>query len=190
MVVPYEAPKGRRVNAIGGYFSHGPEAGEFHFETYARLPESRAKQPRKSLAERAVDHGLSPHEVKVIDSEVFLAFIWKIAGRPSGTTDRWRRERPLVVVLDNYAVHTSERVRAELPALAAADVGFFHLPAYSPEFSDIEPIWNTTKHHDLTDRSHSLLGSLKRAVDAALTSKAARLRGARENSANSLRRAA
>jgi hypothetical protein len=182
MMVPYEAPQGRRVNAIGAYFSHGPQAGEFHFETYARLPESRAKQPRKTPAERAADHGLSPEEVKVIDSELFLAFVWKVAGRPEGATETWCRERPLVVVLDNYGVHTSDRVRAELPALAAADVRFFHLPSYSPELSDIEPIWNATKHHDLADRSHSVLGSLKRAVDAALTNRAAR-----KTCANSLR---
>ena len=52
----YEAPQGRRVNAIGAYCSHGPMAGEFHFETYARLPERRTKKgnpPRKTLAERS-----------------------------------------------------------------------------------------------------------------------------------------
>jgi transposase len=187
LVVPYEAPQGRRVNVIGAYFSHGPAAGEFRFDSYARLPKNRAKRPRKSLAERAVEHGLSPEDVAVIDSERFLAFVWKVAGRPEGTAEGWKRERPLVVVLDNYGVHTSERVRKGGPALAAADIGFFYLPAYSPELSDIEPIWNTTKHHDLPDRSHALLGALKRAVDTALTHKADRLRAARQNHAPSLR---
>lgn len=53
VTVPYEAPQGRRVNAIGGYFSHGPLADTFSFLTFASLPSSRAKQARKSEAERA-----------------------------------------------------------------------------------------------------------------------------------------
>jgi hypothetical protein len=60
--IPYEAPQGRRVNAIGAYFSHGPLAGRFDFETYARLPESRAKKRRVSLEEQAAAHGLSGEE--------------------------------------------------------------------------------------------------------------------------------
>lgn len=46
--IPYEAPQGRRVNAIGAYFSHGAMACRFLFETYAALPKSRDKKQRKS----------------------------------------------------------------------------------------------------------------------------------------------
>ena len=73
--VPYEAPRGRRVNAIGAYFSHGPQAGRFEFDTYARLPQRRGKQRRVSLAEQAAAHGLREEEVGPIDSERYLRFI-------------------------------------------------------------------------------------------------------------------
>ena len=52
LLIPYEAPQGRRVNAIGAYISHGVEAGQFTFATYVALPASRAKQPRP-LSEQA-----------------------------------------------------------------------------------------------------------------------------------------
>ena len=191
--VPYEAPQGRRVNAIGAYFSHGPMTGEFHFETYARLPERRTKKgnpPRKPLAERAAAHDLMPEEVGVIDHGVFLGFVWKVAGRPAVAPDDWRRERPLVVVIDNYSVHQSDAVEAALPQLAAAGVDLFYLPAYSPELSDIEPVWQDVKHHEIPERSYCVLGALKRAVDAALLRKATRLRSAAAETENSLRLAA
>ena len=188
--MPYEAPQGRRVNVMGAYFSHGPQAGAFQWVSYARLPQSRAKQPRKTEAQRALDHGLSPEEVGGLDSEVFLAFVWTLAGRPPEAAPVWRRERPLVVVLDNYSVHQSERVRAELPALQAADVYLFYLPAYSPELSRIEPVWQDVKYQELTQRSYPLLGDLKRAVDGALARKALQLREAHQETNQSLLRAA
>ena len=191
--VPYEAPQGRRVNAIGAYFSHGPLAGEFHFETCARLPERRTPKPERGerrLAERAARHGLVPEDVGVIGSDRLLAFVWKVAGRPAIAADDWRREIPLVIAIDNYSVHKSERVQAELPLLAAADIYFFYLPAYSPELSRIEAVWLDTKHHELTQRSYIRLGELKSAVDAGLTRKAAALREAHGPTVESLRRAA
>lgn len=174
--MPYEAPQGRRVNAIGGYFSHGPLAGAFSFLTFARLSRSRAKQARKSEAERAAEHGLTPEEVGVIDSDVFLGFLWLLAGRPPEAPPHWRRERPLVVVIDNYSVHRSTQVQEEAARLAAADIHLFYLPAYSPELSRIEPIWQDAKYREMPVRSHAHLGDLKRAVDEALARKAIQLR--------------
>jgi hypothetical protein len=188
--IPYEAPQGRRVNAIGAYFSHGPEAGRFAFSTYASLPKSRAKKQRKTQAQIATAHGLTPEEVGPIDSERFLAFIWRIAGRPEVYASDWKRERPLWMVLDNYSVHTSQPVTEAIPALEAANVFFFYLPSYSPELSEIEPIWNAVKHHEIPVRSHSQVKDLKAAVDAALTRKAEALMTAQRETTNELRAAA
>ncbi len=174
--VPYEAPQGRRLNVIGGYFSHGPLRGQFEFASFASLPKSRSKRCRKTLAQQAAEHGLTAAAVGVIDSEVFLGFVWHLAGRPVDVPEGWRRERPLVVVVDNYQVHKSERVKAELPQLNAAAVYLFYLPAYSPELSEIEPIWHDVKYHELTERSHQQLSGLKRAVDMALLRKRIELR--------------
>lgn len=180
LVVPYEAPQGRRLNVIGGYFSHGPQAGKFEFASFASWPKSKARQPRKTLAERAADHGLEAEEIGVLDSELFLAFLWQLAGRPAEAPADWRRERPLVVVADNYQAHKSDRVKAELPALTQAGITLFYLPAYSPELSRIEPIWNDAKYHGLPQRSYQKLGELKRAVDRALVMKRLALRDTTE----------
>lgn len=176
LAVPYEAPQGRRVNAIGGYFSHGPLAGTFSFVTFASLPRSHAKKPRKSEAERAGDQGLAPEEVGVINSDVFLGFLWTLAGRPPQAAPDWRRERPLTVVIENYSVHKSTQVQEESARLAAADIHLFYLPAYSPELSRIEPIWQDAKYREMPVRSHAHLGDLKRSIDEALARKAIQLR--------------
>jgi putative transposase len=188
--IPYEAPQGRRVNAIGAYFSHGPMAGRFVFETYASLPKSRAKKQRKTLEQIAAAHGLTKEEVGPIDSGRFLAFVWRVAGRPEVFSEDWKRERPLWIVLDNYSVHTSQPVQEAIPALEAANVFFFYLPAYSPELSEIEPIWNATKHHEIPVRSHAQVKDLKGAVDGALTVKAEALLAAQQETTKELRAAA
>jgi transposase len=188
--IPYEAPQGRRVNAIGAYFSHGPMAGKFEFETYASLPKSRAKKQRKTPEQIAAAHGLTPEEVGPIDSTRFLRFIWRTAGRPDVYPEGWKRERPLWIVLDNYSVHTCQLVAEAIPELEAANVFFFYLPSYSPELSDIEPIWHAVKHHDLPVRSHSQVKDLKTAADDALNTKAAKLQAAHEETTKRLSMAA
>lgn len=179
-LVPYEAPQGRRLNVIGGYFSHGPQRGEFRFATFASVPKPKKRADGsvgKTLAQQAADHGLKEEDLGVIDSEVFLAFIWQLAGRPLEAPEDWRRERPLMVVVDNYSVHTSERVRWERRRLETADVYLVYLSAYSPELSRIEPHWKVTKYYEIARRSHSELGELKPAVETALTRRAIDLRG-------------
>jgi hypothetical protein len=189
LLIPYEAPQGRRVNAIGAYIRHGVEAGRFGFATYAALPKSRAKQPRP-LSEQAAAHGLRAEEVGPIDSERFLQFVWAFAGRPAVYPADWVRERPLVIWLDNYSVHKSDRVQAELPALERAGITLQYLPSYSPELSKIEPIWQDVKHHDMRERSQTEVRALKEATEAALTQKAAELRAAHGKTTDLLRRAA
>jgi DDE superfamily endonuclease len=187
--IPYEAPQGRRVNAIGAYISHGVRAGQFTFTTYAALPASRAKKPRP-LAEQAAAHDLQEEEVGPIDSERFLHFVWSFAGRPAVHAADWCRERPLVIWVDNYSVHKSDRVQAEQPALARAGITFHYLPSYSPELSKIEPIWRDVKHHDMRERSQTEVRALKEATETALAKKATDLLADHAKTMNSLRRAA
>ena len=177
--VAYEAPQERRVNALGVYFSQGPCAGRFLFETWAKLPKSRAKKPRKSLAEVAEQHGLTASEVGTINANCFIRFVWKVAGRGPQHPGPWKRERPLFVVVDNYSVHKSQPVQEEMAAWKAADVHLLYLPSYSPELSEMEPIWNDVKYHQMHQRSYSVLGELKRALDEALQRKADTLLAAR-----------
>ena len=120
--VAYEAPQGRRVNAIGAHFTHGPQAGRFEYQSWACLPKSRAKKQRKTPEEVAAAHGLQVEEVGPIDSARLVAVIWRAAGRAGAAGEGWVRERPLLVVLDNYAVHTSEAVEHAKEELQAAGV--------------------------------------------------------------------
>jgi hypothetical protein len=186
--VCYEAPQGRRVNAIGAYFSHGPLAGGFAHRSWASLPKSRAKKQRKTAQESAAAHGLCADEVGPIDAARFLTFVWQIAGRPDNAPAAWKRERPLCIVLDNYWVHKSQPIEEALPALEAADVYLLYLPSYSPELSGIEPIWNDIKRHQMPTRSHQQVAELKGAVDDALARKADQLRQGHTKSTNFLQR--
>ena len=182
--IPYEAPQGRRVNAIGAHFTHGPDAGRLAYQTWAVLPKSRAKQPRKTPAERAAAHGLTVDDVGPIDAARVVAFLWQVAGRPADAAAEWRRERPLMVALDNYSIHTSQLIEAARPQLAAAGVQLIPLARYCPEQSGIEPVWNDVKQHHLPTRSFAHVADLKHAVDAALARKAAQLNRASGKSMN------
>jgi putative transposase len=173
--IPYEAPQGRRVNTLGAYFSHGPQTGHFEFYSLVTLPTRRQKHP-PAVAVQAVAHGLTAEEVGKIDSEVFLAFLWTVAGRPSEAGEDWRRERPVHFVVDNYSVHKSERVQQEQAALAAAGIHLFYLPSYSPELSRMEPHWQNLKGAGMPERTYPTAGALKRAVDLACLRTAKELR--------------
>lgn len=175
LVIPYEAPQGRRLNVIGAYFSHGPCAGRFEFESLASLPKSRAKTPRISMEELAEKNGLTLSGIGTLDADFFLSFVWKIAGRPCNALPDWKRERPLYVTLDNYSVHKGEVVRSALEALEVANIHLFYLPSYSPELSKIEPIWRAVKYREMTTRSYTVLGELKQGVEDALARKAEQL---------------
>ncbi len=174
-------------NVIGAYFSHGCEAGRFEFASYASVPKTSkttAKVQRKTPQEIAATHRVEPEVLGPIDSARFLSFVWHLADRPPVSLVGWRRVRPLVIVLDNYSVHKSQAVKAALPVLEAANVFLFYLPSYSPELSEIEPIWRSVKGHGMPYRSQTVLGQMKRAVDEALSDKAQQLRQAQVKTTN------
>lgn len=142
-LVPHEASQRRRLNVLGALAPHGD-------------------QPQL----------VSQSWTTKIDSATFLQFVaQRVAGLPTPLDDLpadYRRDRPCVIVLDNYSVHHAKVVQAVLPTLAAADVHFFYLPPYAPELNAIESLWGQIKHHDLQDRSYTTLSSLQEAVEEAL----------------------
>lgn len=170
--IPYEAPQGRRVNGIGLLISHGPDAGRLEYALRAKIPADRSKKARKSLEERAQAHGVCAEDVGPIDADYTLAFLWAAAGRPIDAPEDWRRERPLIVYLDNYSVHTSKILKAARAELAAANVFLVYLPSYTPEMSAIEPVWHDVKSHRMPRRSFDRLGDLLNAVGQTLAVKA------------------
>jgi hypothetical protein len=186
LTVPYEAPQGRRVNVIGAYFTHGPLAGKLETARYVRLPKRPGKPDKDRLAEQAAAYGVPVEAVGPIDSERFIAFIWRLSGRPEGAGHGWARERPLVIVLDNYSVHKSAAVKAARREWAAAGVLLWYLPAYSPELSRIEAIWQRIKYRRMRRRSYDQLIDLWEAVESALAIEAAALCALHEETVHSL----
>lgn len=188
--VPYEAPQGRRVNAVGAVFTHGPNAGNFVHQTFVSLPKSQSKTRegrQRAIEAMAMKHGLSPDIVGPIDAARLADFIWEVAGRPSDAAAGWKRERPLMIVLDNYSVHKSKTVRDIQPAWEEADIFLVPLPSYCPELSRIEPVWNDIKHHHMPIRSCQHVAEQKHNVDIALNNKARQLKQAYSKSDHSLR---
>jgi hypothetical protein len=150
-LIPHEAPEGRRLNVIGALAPFGPEPDLIYHSHTAKL-----------------------------DSAAFLDFVCqKVAGLPKPLAELpedYTRERPCVIVLDNYAVHKSRLVKEAQPALAQAGVTFFYLPPYSPELNAMELIWRHVKYEGLQVRSHPDMVELASALDLALTNCAARIR--------------
>lgn len=147
LVVPYEAPQGRRVNVVGAFAPYAPAGPRLVFET-RRTSEGR------------------------YDAAAHLAFVRRVAGVPATATPR---ARPCVVVLDNYSVHHSHAVKDDLPDLTASNVHFCYLPPYSPELNPIEPVWRQVKYQDMPQRSHPTDTALQAAVETAFTTRARRL---------------
>lgn len=95
------------------------------------------------------------------DGPAHLAFARRVKGEACP-------DRPCVIVLDNYSVHRSGLVKAEMPALSVEGISFFFLPAYCPWLNEIEPLWRQVKYQDLPDRSHETEAALRAAVETAL----------------------
>ncbi len=188
LLVPFEANCGRRRNLIGGYFSQGLLAGRFEYELYLSLPKSKAKKTKGQIVK--LPEGVTKEEVGPIDGDRLIAFLWRLAGRPKVYSSDWKRVRPLFIWLDNYSVHTGQAVKDTLPDLEAADVHLRYLPAYSPELSKIEPIWNDVKYHEMTERSCDDILRWRSTAKTALDRKASKLLAAARKTTESLRAAA
>ncbi len=147
---PYEAPQGRRVNAVGALAPYDPDGPRLIFET------------------RRKAHGR-------YDAVAHLACVRRVAGVGAAPADAGSRARPCVVVLDTDSVHHSQAVKDEIPALEAEGVAFSSLPPDSPELNPIESLWRQVTYQDLPERSHPTDTALQAAVEAALTDRARRL---------------
>lgn len=150
-IVPYEAPEGRRVNALGAFAPWSPSEPL----VYATFPHT-------------------------IQATHFIAFVWHQLGgisTPLGTLPNgFQRPRPCVVVLDNYSVHKNKEVQAAHTDLAAVGIRFFFLPPYRPDLNLIEPVWRHVKHEGMPVRSYQTLPALRAAVNEALHQRNQRLR--------------
>jgi transposase len=74
---------------------------------------------------------------------------------------------PLVVTIDNAAIHRSHVVTDALPELRRQGIYFYVLPPYASELTAIEPYFGVIKHHDLSERRYRTVPASDAAVDAA-----------------------
>jgi hypothetical protein len=125
-LVRYEAPKGRRVNAIAALAPFGPAPRLVWASSQGKL-----------------------------DATAFLDFVCgKVADLPGGAAGLtalpagWRRDRRCVIVLDNYSVHRAKPVKEVLGVLERVGVELYFLPAYSPQLNLIEAEWRQVKYQD------------------------------------------
>ena len=119
-IVPYEAPEGRRVNAIGSLAPYGDN-------------------PRLEYATRCTS----------FKGQAVLEFIWRQVGNmstPVGEVpEGFIREKRCVVVLDNYSPHHGKEIKEQARALEAAGIELFYLPRYAPELNATEYLNNDLK---------------------------------------------
>lgn len=154
--VPYQAPEGRRINAVGAV---APWA------------------ERAALVWRS-----GPGKV---DSEQFLDFLWRDVARlpaaPNELPADYHLPRRCVVVLDNYSVHRSRIVKEAKPVLEAAGVTLYYLPPYSPELNPMELVWRHAKYEVAPVRSFRDIEALHAAVDESLSAYAQQLAAPTKN---------
>jgi len=93
-------------------------------------------------------------------SSDFVAFLRQVASRYRG--------REVKIVLDNYGMHFTRRVREFLGRLDAP-IELVPLPTYSPHLNTIEGFWLFLKSHVLSNHLHKDLAELKRTVQRLVT---------------------
>ena len=105
------------------------------------------------------------------NSDLFLALLEELRFRH-------RRARRIHLVLDNYGIHSSRRVKAYLAQ--HRDLFRLHfLPPYSPEHNAIERLWRELHANVTRNHRRRTIGDLMRQVHWHLRREAARLRQSR-----------
>ena len=115
----------------------------------------------------ALDAGTGEPVVSTSPTKVsadFIAFLhrldWRYGPKPGST------RRPVVLVLDNGPVHTSEASRTALNARPWITVEW--LPRHAPELNAIERTWRDLKRHHLAHHTFKNAADLTCAVHAAV----------------------
>lgn len=83
------------------------------------------------------------------NSFLFIGLLWELA-------QRYRHRRRIHVILDNYAIHSTEQVRLSLATKEGRRLRLHFLPPYCPDDNAIERFWqdlhaNVTRNHTCGD---------------------------------------
>jgi transposase len=82
-------------------------------------------------------------------SFLFILLLWELV-------QRYPDAKKIHVILDNYAIHTTEQVRVSLSTDEGRRIRLHFLPPYCPDHNTIERFWqdlhaNVTRNHTCTD---------------------------------------
>lgn len=91
-----------------------------------------------------------------IDSDMFIG-LFELA-KPDFTI-------PTFIVLDNYSIHKSKKVKEKAKEWAMDNIFLFYLSPYSPELNLIEPKFKNLKHHHIRKRHFSNRDELEDSVN-------------------------
>ena len=72
---------------------------------------------------------------------------------------------PTFIVLDNYSIHKSNKVKEKIKEWAKDNIFLYYLPPYSPELNLIEPRWGNLKYHHIHKRHFNNRDELESAVN-------------------------
>jgi transposase len=83
------------------------------------------------------------------DSLLFIRLLWEL-------TQRYPHTKRIHVILDNYAIHSTEQVHLSLETSAGRRLVLHFLPPYCPDHNRIERTWqdlhaNVTRNHQCAD---------------------------------------
>ena len=97
------------------------------------------------------------------NSVLFILLLWELV-------QRYRQAKAIHVILDNYAIHSTEQVRLSLQADEGRRLQLHFLPPYCPDHNRIERTWrdlhaNVTRNHtcdDMTSLTRNVRSYLKK----------------------------
>lgn len=97
--------------------------------------------------DKSFDYGLVMGGVK---SKAFLKMIDWLAEKAA--IEFQEIGKITVIVMDNYSLHKSRAIKAEISRWETKGLYFFYLPPYSPELNLIEPEWHQIKTHEIAGK--------------------------------------
>lgn len=97
-----------------------------------------------------------------IDSDMFIG-LFELA-KPDYTLPTW-------IVMDNYSIHRSKKVKEKAKEWAKDNIFLYYLPSYSPELNLIEGKWKDLKYNHIHKRSFSCRDELENQVNQGIDRK-------------------
>lgn len=80
-----------------------------------------------------------PGNIQIIQKEILLQLL-----NEESLISKLKKEKKIVILVDNYSVHRAELVKKACKIL---NIEFIYLPTHSPHLNPIEQVWKSIKKH-------------------------------------------